>query len=326
VRLTLNRLRRPGRPPEAPAPTPPVNRFISPELAGVARERLRMPEAFAPLAAPPVFITGHGRSGTTWTFDLFALHPEVCAIFETWLLGGRPSVVGVFRQPQWMPDYYSERVRDIGLEHCAVQLLPYEEMARELGELVAGWMMRAVQPGQRYLVEKGPLEIAAADAMFPEARVIHVLRDGRDVALSSANAARSWAPEMDAGRTIASFVGDWRAGVESIRAAGAPLGEQRYLEIRFEDLRADAAAAARRLFAFAGIPCDDELAQRIAAETSLSRYDPAVRESGFRGQGLAGGWRERLSRDEARAVDETAGDLLVDLGYERDRDWWRSLP
>ncbi len=281
-----------------------------------------MPKAFSSLAAPPVFITGYGRSGTTWTLDIFACHPKVCAIFETWLLTRQEGVVGVFHQPQWVSQYYEDRREGIGLEHGAVQLVGYDEMARDLGALVAGWMTRRLRPGQSYLVEKGPIDIPAAAAMFPEARFVHVIRDGRDVALSHARAAASWAPEMNKKRPLASFARPWRQAVARRRIDGAALGD-RYLEVRFEDMTRDVRSVASGLFEFAEIPLDGDTLELVSKKTSLSAYDESVRQSGFRGEGRDGAWSEVMTPEDARSFDAEAGDLLVDLGYAEGRDWWR---
>jgi hypothetical protein len=315
-------MRRRGRPPQLKPEGVHAPSF-RPDQAGIALERLSMPKAFEPLAGPPVFIAGVARSGTTWVLDLFERHPEVCAVMETWLFTQTHGVTGVFAQPQWVPEFYEQQRGKSGLDHAAVQLLPYDEMAAELGELVAGWLMRALKPGQRYLVEKGPMDIDAVAAMFPEARFIHVLRDGRDVAMSLDVASKSWAPEVQ--RTSLSVRGmHWAVGVEHARESGRALGD-RYIEVRYEDLRADFERSARQLFEFAGVPFDDPLIEQIRSETQLDGYSSATRECSFRGKGRAGGWRDGFTRRDARAFARVAGDLLVELGYAPNGRWWREL-
>jgi hypothetical protein len=300
------------------------NRVIDPATAGAAPGDWT-PEAFARLEAPPLFITGHARSGTTWTLDVFDRHPDVCAIHETWLLTQTHGITGVFTQPQWNPEFYDRQREKLGVDHAAVQLLTYAELTRELGELVARWLMRAARPEHRFLVEKSPLDIDATAAMFPTARFLHVIRDGRDVVLSMAAAAESWAPAMRRSTSLAERAARWRSEVEELRGAGEALGG-RWLELRFEDLRSDFAAQAGRLFDFAGVPYDDSVLGRIHAETDLSTYSEPARASGFRGTGRAGGWRDRFTRRDGREFDRQAGDLLLELGYAGDRRWWRELP
>jgi hypothetical protein len=97
------------------------------------------------------------------------------------------------------------------------------------------------------------------------------------------------------------------------------------MEIHYEDMRGDPAAAMRTMFGFAGIPFDEPLLERISADTDLSSYDESVRRSGFRGGGQGGGWRNEFTMAEALGFRRAAGELLIDLGYETDGSWWRGL-
>jgi hypothetical protein len=303
-----------------PAPQPPVG----PEEAGVDRRRLTMPDALSRLDAPPVFITGCARSGTNWALDVFAQHPDVCAIVETWLLTQTHGVVGVFTQREWNSEVSQGAVDRVGMRHAAVQLLPYEQMVSDLGELVGGWLMRSVRDDQRFLVAKEPLDVHATTVLFPEARFVHVIRDGRDVALSMRDASESWDASMGVGLPMSWRAEAWRRQVEVARQHRDVLGD-RYLEIRFEDLKRDVGAAARTLFEFAGIPYDDTVLDRVRGRTKLSNYDESVRRSGFRGRGQAGDWRSRMTLREGIGFRRAAGALLLELGYERDSRWLREL-
>lgn len=297
---------------------------VGPREAGISPDRLRMPEALTGLAAPPVFITGSARSGTTWTLDIFGQHPEVCSILETWILTQTHGLTSIFSQREWNPRVSQNALERVGQRHAAVQLLPYEEMVRDLGELVARWLMRPVRAEHRFVVAKEPLDVHAAAVMFPEARFIHVIRDGRDVALSMRSASESWDASMGVGLPMTWRAEAWRRQVENVRAHRGFLGD-RYLEIRFEDLRTDVATAARTVFDFAAIPYDEGVLERIRAGIELSSYSDTVRRSGFRGRGEAGGWRGRFSLRDAVGFNRAAGDLLIELGYEPDRRWWRKL-
>jgi hypothetical protein len=300
------------------------NPAITPDLALGPGWKIPMPKAFAPLAGPPVFITGQGRSGTSWTLDLFERQPEVCAIFETWLLTQTRGLTAVLSQPHWHPDYYAQQLEAIGMPHATVQLLDYESAVRELGELIASWLMRPVKPEHRYLVEKGPVDIPATATMFPEARFVHVIRDGRDVALSVEAGAESWAPAMRGGGVTDRAL-EWQRTVQEIRSHRELLGE-RYHEIRFEDLKDDFEATVRGLFEFAGTPSDDRAVERARDQTDLSSYSEETRKSGFRSKGSVGGWRGRFTRRDGDEFERAAGAMLVELGYESDASWVRRLP
>lgn len=283
-----------------------------------------MPRALERLDAPPVFITGSARSGTTWTLDVFGHHPQVCAILESWVLTQTHGVTGIFAQREWNPAASKSAQDRVGQRHAAVQLLSYEEMVRDVGALVARWLMRPVAPEHRFLVAKEPLDVAAAATMFPEARFVHVVRDGRDVALSMRRASTSWDPSMGVGLPMSWRAEVWRRQVENVRAHRKTL-QGRYLEIRFEELKADIVTAARSLFDFSSIPYDDAVLERIRKGSDVTGYDPTVRRSGFRGPGEAGGWRAAFNLRDAWGFNRAAGDLLVDLGYEHDKTWYRDF-
>jgi hypothetical protein len=283
-----------------------------------------MPEALGGLEVPPVFVAGSARSGTTFTLDVFGQHPEVCTLFETWLFTQTHGLTSIFAQREWDPLVSRSAWERAAVQPAAVQLLSYREMVGELGDLVATWLMRAVRQEHRFLVLKEPLDVHAAAIMFPEARFVHVIRDGRDVALSMRRASESWNTSMGVGLPMSWRAEAWRRQVENVTAHREYLGS-RYLEIRFEDLRADVVATARTLFDFAGIPYDDRVLELVRAGTELSSYSETARLSGFRGAGAIGAWREQFSRRDAIGFNRAAGDLLVELGYERDRSWWREL-
>src|SRR5262249_19097927 len=85
------------------------------------------------------------------------------------------------------------------------------------------------------------------ERLFPDARYAHLMRDGRDRAVSflsmpSGIVTRTWAHPETAG----AFACQWRAEVEDARALGARVGD-RYLETRYEALVADPARELRHI-------------------------------------------------------------------------------
>jgi hypothetical protein len=304
-----------------PAPLP----VIEPGEAGVDPADLTMPPAFDRLAAPPVFVCGSARSGTTWTFDLFDRHPEVHAICESWILSQTHGITSILAQSYWSTSATEAWRERVDAPFGAIQSVPYEEVVQDLGALVADWFMKTVRPEHRFLVAKEPIDVRATAILFPEARFIHVVRDGRDVALSMKRASETWDPSMGVGLPMEFRAEAWRRQVENVRAHRDLLGD-RYLEIRYEAMRADPESAMRTVFDFAEIPYGDELLQSIRDATKLSSYSDAPRDSGFRGGSKGGGWREVFTPREARAFDRAAGELLAELGYDVPTRKWRRRP
>jgi hypothetical protein len=112
----------------------------------------------------------------------------------------------------------------------------------------------------------------------------------------------------------------WRRQVKRIRAHRELLGD-RYLELRYEELKADPVRAMRTVFDFSQIPYDHGLLESIRGDTELERYGELARRTGFRGGSREGGWREQFSTRDRLRFSRAAGDLLVELGYEDGRRW-----
>lgn len=279
------------------------------------------------LGAPPVFVIGNGRSGTTWVYDLLTAHPEVAGIFESWLFGRGTGVRGLFHDSQWSPEMIELGKAKLGRRYGLNALGTREEMLLEVRDLATRWFARALEPGHRYLVEKTPDHLHAIGLIaevFPEARFVHVLRDPRDVA-DSMRAAAAWNPGW-AGRTgrraIAAAAAEWNAEVPAGRIAGRALGD-RYTEVRYEELKADTHAALERLFAFCGIEAGEAAVEAaVRANDFAGAHGSGAGEGSFRRRGVSGGWRTSLSLHERLAVERHAGAAMRDLGYERSRTWW----
>jgi hypothetical protein len=162
--------------------------------------------------------------------------------------------------------------------------------------------------------------IATLHELWPHAKFVHLIRDGRDVALS----AIGW-------RRIEKLVRDfpiWREDPVSAAAAwwewhlrpalgdGSALGAELYHEIRYESLVTRPADEMRRVCAFLGIAYDEALLRfhegRTRAESGLDAKHawlpptPGLRD-----------WRRDMSCDEVERFEAVAGDLLSELGYPR---------
>ncbi len=98
------------------------------------------------------------------------------------------------------------------------------------------------------------------ERLFPDAQYVHLIRDGRDAALSflrmpEGTFTRTWAhPD-----TAAEFACLWRTEVEAARELGRRVGPSRYLEVRYEDLVAGMEAVVKRICEFAHLPYEPSM-------------------------------------------------------------------
>jgi Sulfotransferase family len=170
------------------------------------------------------------------------------------------------------------------------------------------------------------LHLGRIAELLPESRFIHLIRDGRDVALSWRE---MW---FSPGREISTLAASWRDWVAAGREAGASLPH--YLEIFFEELVRNPEAVLRRICGFIGIEFDSAMlayyqrsAQRLAEHKEGRRVDGTLVVSRERrlwqqrsttlplNAHKIGTWRTGMSALEKREFEKVAGRLLQALGY-----------
>ena len=275
----------------------------------------------------PVFIVGVPRSGTTWVMRMLAEHPEAWPLIETYMFSPYRGLAALLREvPEGPPGREDVEWAPSGLG----RMFSRDELIAELRLLAERWLRMASAGDARFVIEKSPghLTVVALIAeVLPRARFIHVVRDGRDVAVSIVAARRTWSPfqERNARRTLRAAAHDWAEGMDQAHQARTALGE-RLLEIRYEDLHADPRAGATRLFEHCGMPFDDLLLDGVVERTAFERSGRLHGEDRPLRGGRVGDWRERFSVLDARAFERIAGPALRETGYEPDAAWWRRRP
>jgi len=153
------------------------------------------------------------------------------------------------------------------------------------------------------------------ERLFPTALYVHLIRDGRDAALSFLSVpggvvTEGWGHPRDA----AGFACQWATEVRAARRLGARLGPGRYAELRYESLVAAPAVELRRVCAFAGLAYDDAMLDYVG-RTDSARKAHQQRLNEPPRQGMRD-WRTELDPAERKRFEAVAGDLLDELGYE----------
>jgi hypothetical protein len=253
------------------------------------------------------FIVGAPRSGTTWLQQLLFVHPHVATGSETHLFC--EALPRLFEQPGKRDEYAT-----LGTWVNRAELL---QLARALCDGVFATMRAGTRPDATLILEKTPnhrLQAALQATLYPDARYVHIVRDGRDV---TASQRQHWAGRLQEFAHAGEVASAWAAQIRDIRTHFGPLD---YLEIRYEDIVADTAGALARIFDHLRLPHDRALCEAAAAfgEAPVNTYptSPDVGIRKHRGDALA-----------ERSVARAAGDLLVELGYcdASDVDKLRSL-
>jgi Sulfotransferase family len=166
--------------------------------------------------------------------------------------------------------------------------------------------------------DKTPLymqHLPLLERLFPSARFVHLIRDGRDAALSFLSVpagimTEGWGHPRDA----RGFALQWATEVRDARTLGRRAGAERYLELRYEDLVADVATTLARVCGFAGLAYDDGMLGYVG-QTDSARKEHQQRLNEPPRVGVRD-WRTEMSPADRAAFESVAGDLLAELGYE----------
>jgi Sulfotransferase family len=176
----------------------------------------------------------------------------------------------------------------------------------------------AADRGKRRWGDKTPMYmqyLPLLEELFPRARFVHIVRDGRDVARSflampEGIVTQTWAHP----RSVPDFACEWRTEVEAAQQLGARVGPERYREVRYEALVAGPERELRAICTFAGLSYEQELLRHTEDAAASSRphqqslnrpLTPGIRD-----------WRREMSPADAAAFEDVAGELLEALGYE----------
>ncbi|HEX2569203.1 MAG TPA: sulfotransferase [Polyangia bacterium] len=273
----------------------------------------------------PFFLTGAPKSGTTWLGKLLDAHPEISCRGEACVHHFGLRMVEASRSYNDLLAKRRTVVTDSN-DFPAMAWADVMKLMRYFIELRLEAIADPAKPDLRFLGEKDPehaLHFKVLDQLFPEARFIHIIRDGRAVFISAwHHNVRTRDPNL-ATHSFDDFLAitakEWSDRVRRGREAGRRLGD-RYFELRYEDLVASPELWAQRVLDVLGAASDPDTVRACVEAASfekLSRGRKPGQEdaSSFFRKGLPDAWREDLSTAQSRRFVELSGPLLEELGY-----------
>jgi protein-tyrosine sulfotransferase len=265
-----------------------------------------------------VVVGGAPRSGTTLLRTLLGRHPMIASGPETTVFLRRVS----------SPEDIGKR---LGWDPATIRT--WQRESRSQVEFIERFQHAILErSGKALWVEKTPKNAGRFGFVrrhFPQAKLVHIVRDGRDVVCSLRRAPFAkldHAPSESVAAAQRCAV-QWRAGVRGARRFRR---DPRYYELRYEDLVRDTETTLRPLVEFLGLPWSD-LVLVPRGEPLEDRVDHTVDDPGAMSAAGAifassiGRWRQDLTFADCRALRLLIGPLLVELGYE-DAVTWRLAP
>jgi hypothetical protein len=313
------------------------------------------------------FVVGEMRSGTSWLRHSLSDHPEIAC-------GQEGSFFGRGYDHEEIPVYtgpVSSLTRALALsrELKAWHALPwnlwsdgYDEDLKNLCRVSVDYFLskEVARTGRRIVGDKSPQHTENLNEIYeiyPDARIIHIVRDGRDVAVS---AMHHWwrlaqdreggvfdlTPEeirirddyaedrrrfLSEGRSIfmeerlAQLARRWEYRTGKGRRDGRYFYGEKYLEIRYEDLMLDTPAVFGRVLEFLGAGSEERVIERCLRSSSFERASSRSQgeedsDSFFR-KGVVGDWRDVFTDRDRELYKDLAGERLVEFGYEKSCDW-----
>ena len=272
----------------------------------------------------PTFLFGMERSGTTLLSMMVGAHPEIAVPLATtgmWVrFGQQLATYGKLETKEQLIN-----LTDDILGHERITLWDAElDRERVLGDLPLGdfgaviCRVQAEYARQKDKAHWANIDIATLDHMdlinqwVPDARFVHIVRDGRDVALSHQTM------PYGAGN-IAECARAWMTRVGTSVKMGRILGPDRYHVLRFEDLVLDSEETLTKLCGYLGVAFDPSMlryAEMVGEKIPDSRrwLWPAISKPPQ--DTKVGRWRHAMSRRQRIVFEDAAGDILREWRYE----------
>lgn len=270
----------------------------------------------------PIIVVGCARSGTTLLQSMIHAHPRLAMPPENRFmmkLYSERTNYGDLRTPEGvekLADALCEKgtkLKDLGLTRADVRARLHETPAT-LGSMVGSVLQSYAElHGRARWGDKRPNYIQFVDrvmALFPDAQLVHIIRDGRDSAASLLTM-----PWWDHGYMAA--VAKWKDAIIAGNQARADYGSDSYYEFRYEDLTADPETALRGLCEYLGEDFHEAMLEphRISDLTPDYKVwheglDKPVNQTAVKR------WQQDLTEEQVALFEWVAADQLQQHGYE----------
>ncbi len=296
------------------------------------------------------FIFGHARSGTTLLMRLVRLHPEVHCNYQAHFFTRQPLLKSLVNTPEaeeWLTRKSNRWNQGRDLSPLVLRAAADFILERE-----------AAKEGKRIVGDKSPSStihgqaVRDLHALYPDAKLIYIVRDGRDVLISErfrnlveeskflkaedkriieelrkdqtqfTNGTRSIFTEA----VIRRVANGWVTNLQETEEEGHKLFGENYCSLRYEDLLTQSFAEMQKLWSFLGVRADPSLEKSIVDEMSSNPDEEwqAKRNediASFLPKGHAGNWQRLFTARDKSVFKEVAGEMLVKWKYEKDLSW-----
>jgi LPS sulfotransferase NodH len=319
------------------------------EIPAITQEEVEEARLFFP--SEKFFIFGHARSGTTLLARLIRVHPDVHCNYQAHFFTRAPLLESLVNRPE-IESWLSRRSNRWNQGHdlsplvlrAAADFILEREARRENKHFVGDKSPNSLLDGQA---------VTLMHKVYPDARLIFIVRDGRDTVVSHRFQAFIDSPQhlsvedlrirdafaKDPGlfkngsqsifteKAIRIAAEGWVRNLEQTESEALQLYGNRYLQLRYEDLLADPWKEMQRIWGFLGTEVDIlGLEDRVSHEMENNpdadwQQEKASELASPLQKGKHGSWRELFTVNDRQIFKKIAGQTLIRWDYERDLNW-----
>ncbi|MBK9600306.1 MAG: sulfotransferase [Anaerolineales bacterium] len=318
-------------------------------IPAITAEEVAEARAFFP--RDKFFIFGHARSGTTLLMRLARLHPEVHCNYQAHFFTRKPLLKSLVDSPEaeeWLTRKSNRWNQGSDLSPLVLRAVADFIMERD-----------AAREGKMIVGDKSPSStihgqaVRDMHAVYPDAKMICIVRDGRDVLISErfrnfveeskfltsedkrimSDLRLDPVPFSDGRRSIftETFIRrvakDWVKDLTETEDEGRRLFNNHYFGMRYEDLLSQPFDEMSKLWKFLSVKgIDPALDASLRAEMSTNpdeEWQSKRNESiaSFLPKGQAGNWARLFTERDKAVFKEVAGEMLIRWKYEQDLNW-----
>ena len=268
-----------------------------------------------------VFIIALPRSGTSWLQGMLATLPEIATVRETHLVDGYlKHLVNSWHNEKQQP-------APDGLKAILNEADFYDCLKVFSDRILAKFL--EFNPQASIILEKTPDNLSFVpllNRLYPQAYFIHVLRDPRAVVASNLALKQEQWSWIGAEKNHLNLAIRWARGMEK-RDRAAALLQERFLEVRYEDMKADQSAVLLNIASFLELNYTKDQLNNLVPQVSASdlnrtkanfpQHNPFfdTRPNFFR-RGEVDSWKQELTLEQIMDIEAVCLRSMITHGYQ----------
>lgn len=266
-----------------------------------------------------IFILGSPRSGTTWLFKMMAAHPNIAA-HSAELTNFSRYVSSILRLYEAEEHNFNKN----GISYGLFSIWNKTELDDFISDFLSKIYSKIpLESHTSHILDKRPDYCFYTDLIYryyPDAKIIHIIRDGRFTTVSMMNARKKKGFGAD---NMLEAAYSWKRCILAAQEA-SEMGNKHYIEVKYEILMENTEEELSKLFSFCELSFDSDLIQHISYKynmntTKLSVPNHKISYNERISKDFS--WKKHLSLSQRMIFVSISGDLLIKLGYVKNHKW-----